>query len=122
MIKSSWLAVQALNGELIGGHRTVAGLLPTQFAASLPRLDELLGKHNPVMVICVGQAPRAAISLERVAINVDDARIPDNAEQAQQSGSNAFMPLPTVVRGLRTAVSAARVYANDIALAAGALN
>lgn len=81
-INPSWLAVQALNDKIIEGHRIVAGQLPTQFVASLQRLDELLSEHAPAMVICVGQAPRLAISLERIAINVDDARIPDNAQQS----------------------------------------
>ncbi len=43
-------------------------------------LDELITAHVPRLVLCTGQAGgRAALSLERVAINIDDARIPDNA-------------------------------------------
>jgi pyroglutamyl-peptidase len=79
-VNPSWLAAQALDGAEIDGHRVVAAQLPTRFGDSLAVLQELLGLHRPALVLCTGQAGgRAAISLERVAINVEDARIPDNA-------------------------------------------
>jgi len=79
-LNPSWQAVHALHGREIGGHRVVGGELPTVFAASVRRLEELMREHRPRLVVCTGQAGgRGAISLERVAINVDDARIPDNA-------------------------------------------
>jgi pyroglutamyl-peptidase len=79
-VNPSWQAVQALDGWLIGGHRVIAAELPTVFGLSLQSLEQLLEAHQPSLVICTGQAGgRAAISLERVAINVDDARIADNA-------------------------------------------
>lgn len=79
-VNSSWQAVRALHGRRIAGHRLVAAQLPTVFGASLDTLRRLLRQHRPVLVLCVGQAGgRAALSLERVAINIDDARIADNA-------------------------------------------
>lgn len=79
-INPSWEAVHALDGRVIDGHRLVAAQLPTLFDTSLAALDALLHAHRPVLVLCTGQAGgRAALSLERVAINVQDARIPDNA-------------------------------------------
>jgi pyroglutamyl-peptidase len=76
----SWLAVQALSGEVIEGHSVVAAQLPTEFAASKAALSKLLRKHRPALVLCVGLAGgRSALSLERIAINMQDARIPDNA-------------------------------------------
>lgn len=79
-VNPSWLAVKALHGRQVLGHRIVAAQLPTVFGASLQALDALLDAHRPALVICVGQAGgRAAISLERIAINVDDAPIADNA-------------------------------------------
>ena len=79
-LNPSWLAVKALQGRQILGHTVVAAQLPTVFDQSLTELDALLKKHQPALVICVGQAGgRSALSLERVAINVNDARIPDNA-------------------------------------------
>ena len=79
-INPSWLAVRALHGRQIAGHTVVAAQLPTVFGEALRELHGLLVKHRPALVICVGQAGgRSALSLERVAINVDDAPIPDNA-------------------------------------------
>ena len=79
-VNPSWQAVQALHGREIAGRRIIGAELPTVFGASLQRLEALLETHRPELVIVTGQAGgRAAISLERVAINVNDARIPDNA-------------------------------------------
>ena len=79
-INPSWQAVRALHGKRISGHRIVAAQLPTVFGQSLEVLGGLLEEHRPVLAICTGQAGgRAAMSLERVAINVNDARIADNA-------------------------------------------
>jgi pyroglutamyl-peptidase len=69
-----------LHGMVIAGHTVVGALLPCVFGAAIPELQRLLRVHRPALVICVGQAGgRAAITPERVAINIDDARIPDNA-------------------------------------------
>lgn len=71
---------QALDGQVVAGHRVVGATLPTEFAAALPALQALLRKHRPTLVLALGQAGgRDGISLERVAINLIDARIPDNA-------------------------------------------
>jgi pyroglutamyl-peptidase len=81
-VNPSWQAVSALHGARIAGHRVVARELPVAFGASLKALRAALRETQPTMVICVGQAGgRAQLSLERVAINVDDARIPDNLDQ-----------------------------------------
>ena len=77
----SWLAVRALHGKRINGHQLVAAELPCVFDASITELRRLMRTHQPMLVICVGQAGgRSAVSLERVAINVNDARIPDNVD------------------------------------------
>ncbi len=79
-INPSWLAVKALHGRQIAGHRLVAAQLPTVFDESLLAIRKLLLQHKPALTICVGQAGgRSAISLERIAINVNDARIADNS-------------------------------------------
>ena len=79
-LNPSWLAVKALQGRQVAGHRLFAAQLPTVFDQSLVTLRELLMRHKPVLTICVGQASgRSAMSLERVAININDARIADNA-------------------------------------------
>lgn len=80
VVNPSWQAVQALHNRQIQGRCIVAAQLPTVFGASLRTLETLLDQLRPELVICVGQAGgRAALSLERVAINVNDAPIPDNA-------------------------------------------
>lgn len=79
-INPSWEAVSRLHGETIAGRCVAAEQLPTTFAGAPRALRAALRRHVPELVLCVGQAGgRAALSLERVAINVNDARIPDNA-------------------------------------------
>lgn len=75
----SWEAVAPLQGESIAGHRIETARLPTAFGRSQASLLRAIARHQPTLVLCVGQAGgRAAISLERVAVNLIDARIPDN--------------------------------------------
>ncbi|HEY2394882.1 MAG TPA: pyroglutamyl-peptidase I [Rudaea sp.] len=76
----SLLIARTLDGELIAGRRVVGAALPTEFARALVELEALIDAHRPALVLAVGQAGgRAEISLERVAINLIDARIKDNA-------------------------------------------
>ena len=76
----SWLAVQMLDGESISGHVLVAAQLPTVFGSATQVLSKLLKRHKPALVICTGQAAgRSALSIERIAINVNDAFIADNS-------------------------------------------
>ena len=78
-VNPSWLAAQALNGRQIAGHRVVAAQLPTVFGSSLQALQELLAAHRPALVLCLGLASgRHALSIERVAININDASLADN--------------------------------------------
>ncbi len=86
-VNPSWLAVQVLNGKQIAGHRLLAKQLPTVFGQSLHQLQVYLLQYRPALVICVGQASgRSALLLERVAINLNDASMVDNAGM-QPSGS-----------------------------------
>lgn len=79
-INPSWEAARLLDGQRIGGARVVARRLPCVFGASLTALNDQLRALRPRLVLCAGQAGgRAEIAVERVAINLDDARIPDNA-------------------------------------------
>lgn len=77
-INPSYQAILAMK-EDIAGAKVVKAELPTVFGRSIERLKELMAEHSPDVVICVGQAGgRAGVTPERVGINVDDARIPDN--------------------------------------------
>jgi pyroglutamyl-peptidase len=79
-VNPSWLIASALDGETVDGARVRALRLPTEFRRSASVLRAALRRRTPSLVVALGQAGgRAALSIERVAINVDDARIPDNA-------------------------------------------
>ena len=80
-INPSWEAVRALEGKTMSDGSVIAvAKLPCAFIHSLEVLEQQVRKLRPHIVVCVGQAGgRAELSIERVAINVDDARIPDNA-------------------------------------------
>ena len=63
----------------ISGDNIVTAILPVAYAESAKQLLALIEEHNPDVVICLGQAEgRKEITPERVAINLDDARLPDN--------------------------------------------
>ena len=56
--------------------------VPTVFEKSILIVREAIRAINPSAVVCVGQAGgRAEITVERVAINIDDATIPDNERE-----------------------------------------
>lgn len=79
-VNPSAQVVMALNGERIGGARVCATVLPCEFDAAIAALRHALATERPDLAIAVGQAGgRARISLERVALNLIDARIADNA-------------------------------------------
>lgn len=79
-INPSWEAVRALDGKHVAGHRVVARLLPTAFADSQRELALAIDEVQPKLLLGVGQAGgRSRLSIERIAINVQDARIADNA-------------------------------------------
>lgn len=71
---------RALDGRVIAGRTVVGAVLPCVFRTSTRELARLLRRHRPAVVIATGLAGgRAEVTPERVAINVDDARIADNA-------------------------------------------
>src|SRR5438067_2444225 len=88
-------------------------MLPAVFGQALDGLEESVRATAPDIVLCVGLAGgRAALSLERVAINIDDARIPDNNERQPidrpvvAGGPAAYftnLPIKAAVAGLRAA-------------------
>lgn len=79
-INPSWQIAQALERRRIAGHRVHALELPVTFGDANAVLADAIDRLDPAVTIALGQAGgRAAISLERIAINVIDARIPDNA-------------------------------------------
>ena len=93
--------------------------LPTVFKESAKRLNEAINEVKPDAVLSVGQAGgRSGISMERIAINVDDARIPDNISQQpidetiQTEGAAAYfstLPIKRIVKAIREAGISAEV-------------
>ncbi|WP_426816747.1 pyroglutamyl-peptidase I [Winslowiella sp. 2C04] len=112
-INPSWEAVRQLNEQLLGGAKIVARQLPCVFGEALNALYKEMDELQPALVIAVGQAGgRSDISIERVAINVDDARIPDNQqnqpidEPIVAGGPAAYfstLPIKALVEGIREA-------------------
>jgi len=75
-INPSCVAVQSLPAR-IGTLEVVTAVLPTSFRRATTTLRALMRREQPDIVLCVGlAADRAAISIERVAVNLDDARLP----------------------------------------------
>ncbi len=63
----------------IDGAEIVKLEIPTVFRKSIDKVTEAIVKEDPDVVLSIGQAGgRFEVTPERVAINVDDARIPDN--------------------------------------------
>ena len=71
-------AIKGLPSEIHGAE--VSWLeVPTVFHKSAQVLEEEMSRYQPDFVLCIGQAGgRSSLTPERVAINQDDARIPDN--------------------------------------------
>ncbi|WP_343076217.1 pyroglutamyl-peptidase I [Natronoglycomyces albus] len=75
----SWEAVELACERL--SLPTTAVELPVSFADSALQLREAIATAQPDLVLCLGQAAgRAALTIERVALNLIDAPIPDNAQ------------------------------------------
>lgn len=93
------LVARALHRRQIAGRRIVGAELPTSFTDAPERLDTLLTRYQPVLVICLGLAAgRANLSLERVAINRDDAGMADN-RGAQPRDRPAIIGAPDAYLG-----------------------
>ncbi|GAA1889346.1 pyroglutamyl-peptidase I [Streptantibioticus ferralitis] len=79
-VNPSWQAVSAVAAAPPDGCAVEAVRLPCVFGAALDALRAAVERADPDIVVCVGQAGgRADLTVERVAVNVDDARTPDNA-------------------------------------------
>ena len=119
----SWDICTQLPRE-IAGLRVETCRIPCEFRRSIEVVAEAIERHRPALVVCIGQAGgRAHLSLERVAINVDDARIADNSgarpvdEPIAPNGPPAyFATLP--VKAMAAAIRAAGVPA-EISNSAG---
>ena len=76
-INSSWELVTALP-DTIGKFECVKLRLPVEFGAVSDLIPKILTEFNPDIILSFGQSTSDAIRIERVAININDARTPDN--------------------------------------------
>jgi pyroglutamyl-peptidase len=124
-INPSWEVARSLHGQIIAGATVQARCLPTTFGGAPRALADALSVIRPKVVIALGLASgRAEISIERVAVNLIDARIPDNAgERPQDTPVRAdapaayFSTLP--IKAMRNALRAAG-HPAGLSLSAGA--
>ncbi len=116
-VNPSQEAVEALDRMTLPGIALRTVVLPTRFGGALARLDAELARWPAEVVLSVGLAGgRAGLTVERVAINLADARIPDNdgaqpVDQPVVAGAPAayFARLP--VKAMTAAIRAAGVEA-----------
>lgn len=111
-LNPSWEICKALPAS-IGAARVHTLRVPTVFRAAIESVAAEVERLSPDVVLCLGQAGgRPALSVERVGINVDDARIPDNAgaqpidQPIAANGPAAYfatVPVKAMVAGIREA-------------------
>jgi len=112
-INPSWEVARSLQGQIIGGATVHARCLPTTFAGAPRALADALAVLKPEIVIALGLASgRTEISIERVAVNLIDARIADNAGERPQdvpvreeapAAYFSTLPIKAMRNGLRAA-------------------
>lgn len=94
LINPALEAVKLMKDE-IQGAKIVKLIVPTVFKKSIDKAVEAIKRENPDVVLCIGQAGgRFGITPERIAINIDDARIQDN-EGNQPIDSTIYVDGPS---------------------------
>ena len=105
-------AVEAVSDH-IAGAEIVKIIVPTVFDKSIDTVYEAMKREQPDVTFCIGQAGgRYELTPERVAINLNDARIPDNEgkqpldQKIFEDGENAYftlLPVKAMVERIRQA-------------------
>ena len=103
----------ALLPDSVCGHTLIKRTIPVVFGKAVEAVTALVDDLRPEAVICLGQASgRADVTPERVAINVMDARIPDNAGEQpvdapiREDGPAAYfstLPVKAMVQAMKEA-------------------
>ena len=112
-INPAWEAVKTMDGYTDGDYKVVTQMVPTIRYKSVDTVKAAAEQCQPDFILCVGQAGgRPNITVERVAINQDDARIPDN-EGAQPIDRTIFaegpaayfatLPIKAMVQNMKAA-------------------
>ncbi len=112
-VNPSWQAARRLEGWTAAGRIVAAREMPCAFGAAREALEAAIVELRPEAAIAVGQAGgRADFSIERVAVNLDDADKPDNDGQQPSDepvivgGPAAYfasLPVKAIVAALRDA-------------------
>jgi len=97
--------------DTILGAQIIKLEIPTVVGKSLAKITEAVEKENPNVVLSIGQAGgRSEITVERVGINIDDCRIPDNEgnqpidEPVIKGGPAAYfvtVPIKAIVENIK---------------------
>nr|WP_253823739.1 pyroglutamyl-peptidase I [Treponema sp. OMZ 906] len=97
--------------DTILGAQIIKLEIPTVVGKSLAKIKEAVEKENPDAVLSIGQAGgRSEITVERVGINIDDCRIPDNEgnqpidEPVVKGGPAAYfvtVPIKAIVENIK---------------------
>ena len=95
----------------IAGAEIVKLEIPTVRKKSLEKIEKAINEHNPDVILSIGQAGgRFDISIERIGINLDDFRIPDNEgnqiidEPIFPDGENSYfvkLPVKAMVQNVQ---------------------
>lgn len=112
-VNPSWEAVRALDGWKVGRAVVHARRVPCVFGDAIDTLVHAMDELKPSLVLCIGQAGgRAEIAIERIAINIDDARVADNAGRrpidlpvvpGAPAAYFSTLPIKAIARELRAA-------------------
>ena len=97
--------------DTILGVQIIKLEIPTVVGKSLAKIKEAVEKENPDAVLSIGQAGgRSEITVERIGINIDDCRIPDNEgnqpidEPVIKGGPAAYfvtVPIKAIVENIK---------------------
>ncbi len=111
-VNPAWEAVRRLP-ERVGEFVLHKQMIPTVFGKAAEDVLEAAEKVKPDVILCIGQSgSRAAVTPERIGINIRDARIPDNAgnqptEETIVSGGPdglfATVPVEAMAQAIREA-------------------
>ena len=109
-VNPAFEAVKMLPDE-IAGAEIIKLEIPTVFSKCGPAVEAGIQKYEPDVVINVGQAGgRSCVTIEQVAVNLAEARIPDNDgeqpsdEPVQKDGAPAYyatIPVKAIVKNIR---------------------
>ncbi len=109
-VNPAYEAVKLLPNK-ISGAEIITIEIPVVFDRGAKVVEEAIEKYSPDAVLCIGQAGgRSSITIEKVAINLREARIPDNdgnqplESPIKEDGKNAYfatLPVKAMVENIR---------------------